>query len=474
MKDKARKPQRAGKDEMNLVEFPLTLIGERQPSQTNQRVIFARPRRDGTVSRLTILPSAYGFPMALDDQVLVALIQVSRRLGFPREVPFSRYELIETMGWDQGGKSYERIDLAVNRLCTVSYHWDNAWWDKEAESWVDENFGILDSSRMYDREKRLAKAGKMGQLPLPLSQVVWSDRLYRSFKAGYLKNLDMDTYRALKTPIAKRLYRYLDKHFYRKAKVSSELKEFARSKLGYLGDYDNDRLRSLLEPGIKELEQTWGMLRPASRAHRFRQIRRGTWEIVFERNNAATRAPSDQEPSEDPLVVLVCDRRVGRAKAEELVSKFPAEQIREKVELHDWMLLQGQPVTNPSGWLIAAIEENYAAPVGFESSLARETKRQAKAAGKAEEVARKQAQEAERTQASLERERPLRAHWDSLSTEEQDAMEEAAVQAADSFKRRLYQDAKRKGLAATVQVYRELIVFAYIEQEILKLSASGE
>src|SRR5262249_36694519 len=155
----------------------------------------------------------FGFPTAQDDEVLVGLIQLARRLGFAtRELYFSRYQLIEELGWDHSGKSYQRIDLAINRLCGVSYHWQNSWWDKEAQSWVDENFGILDNSQMYDREKQFAKAGKSGQLPLPLSMVLWNDRLFKSFQSGYLKDLDMDLFRRLRSPVAKRLYRFLDKH----------------------------------------------------------------------------------------------------------------------------------------------------------------------------------------------------------------------------------------------------------------------
>ncbi len=95
-------------------------------------------------------------------------------------------------------------------------------------------------------------------------------------------------------------------------------------------------------------------------------------------------------------------------------------------------------------------------------------------AGKAEETARKQVAEEQRAQASAEHERPLRAYWGSLSLLEQHALEEAAVKGTDSFKRKLYADAKRKGVAATVQLYRELIVFSYIERDVLKLVASNE
>ena len=59
----------------------------------------------------------YGLPTSLDDEVLVGLIQMTkRRSNFTdQKVAFSRYELIELLGWPQSGQSYKRIEEALRR-----------------------------------------------------------------------------------------------------------------------------------------------------------------------------------------------------------------------------------------------------------------------------------------------------------------------------------------------------------------------
>ena len=70
------------------------------------------------------------------------------------EVQFSRYELIELLGWPQSGQSYRRIEEALHRWVGVVLMYENAWWDNVAKSWVDENFHVLDNVTLYDRERR--------------------------------------------------------------------------------------------------------------------------------------------------------------------------------------------------------------------------------------------------------------------------------------------------------------------------------
>ena len=116
-------------------------------------------QRDGPpiVRRLTITGSPKnGLPTALDDEVMVGLIQLTKRRNnfTDPKVTFSRYELIELLGWPQSGASYQRIEEALHRWVGVVLMYENAWWDNTAKSWVDETFHILDNVTLYDRERR--------------------------------------------------------------------------------------------------------------------------------------------------------------------------------------------------------------------------------------------------------------------------------------------------------------------------------
>ena len=81
-------------------------------------------------------------------------------------------------------------------------------------------------------------------IPYPLS----------SFRSGFIKKLDMDLYFSLKSAVSRRLYRYLDKHFYYKPVVEKNLMVLAFEKLGLSRNYKYiSSIRQQLEPAMQEL-----------------------------------------------------------------------------------------------------------------------------------------------------------------------------------------------------------------------------
>src|SRR6185312_11848556 len=190
------------KDELNLAEFPIAALTDRVPNGQTTLVFEDKlERRDHPpiVRRLTIMGTVkHGLPTSTDDEVLVGLIQLTkRRSNFTdARVPFSRYELIELLGWPQSGQSYRRIEEALHRWVGVVLMYENAWWDNNAKSWVDEQFHVLDNVTLYDRERwrtsaRNGKAGKgdrggarADKPPLPLSSFRWNEVIFQSFQSG--------------------------------------------------------------------------------------------------------------------------------------------------------------------------------------------------------------------------------------------------------------------------------------------------
>src|SRR3954463_842438 len=195
------------KDELNLAEFPIAALTDRIPDGQTTLVFEDKlERRDSApiVRRLTIMGThKHGLPTSLDDEVLVGLIQLTkRRSNFTdAKVQFSRYELIELLGWPQSGQSYRRIEEALHRWVGVVLMYENAWWDNSAKSWVDENFHVLDNVTLFDRERRrlTGRSGRSGKVdrgqarteraPLPLSSFRWNEVIFQSFQSGNLKQL---------------------------------------------------------------------------------------------------------------------------------------------------------------------------------------------------------------------------------------------------------------------------------------------
>ena len=106
-----------GRDELNLAEFPLATLADKAPrgckTLTFGDRIWDRSQRKHVARRLTITASdKYGLPTALDDDVTLGLVQLSKRADFAdRCVRFSRYRLIRLLGWGDEGKDVFREAL---------------------------------------------------------------------------------------------------------------------------------------------------------------------------------------------------------------------------------------------------------------------------------------------------------------------------------------------------------------------------
>src|SRR3954453_22869063 len=73
-----------GRDELNLAEFPVAVLATRIPkglkTLTFEDTVYDQQAGETVTRRLIITSSdAYGLPTAVDDEVLVALIQLTKR-----------------------------------------------------------------------------------------------------------------------------------------------------------------------------------------------------------------------------------------------------------------------------------------------------------------------------------------------------------------------------------------------------------
>lgn len=428
------------KDELNLAEFPIAALADRVPDGQLTLVFEDKlERRDSPpiVRRLTIMGTPkHGLPTSLDDEVLVGLIQLTkRRSNFtdPR-VTFSRYELIELLGWPQSGHSYRRIEEALNRWVGVVLMYENAWWDNAAKSWVDESFHVLDNVTLYDRERRKParprggarkprRVGSEGD-PLPLSSFKWNEVMLRSFQSGNLKQLDHEFYLGLRLPTTKRMFRFLDKRFYRRTQLEFDLRTLACEHIGMSRSYAPTELKRRLRPALEELEGH-GFLEPLAPEERYSRVARGSWRIILIRGQAAQGEPVPTAGASE-LIEALRARGVTAKTATELVRAHPPARIGTKIEVFDWLVKnQDKRVgRNPAGYLVASIRSGYKAPDDFAESAAK--------AGPArpddgDRRRRKASDDAERARA---REAMLRERWERLPEAEREAIV-AAVKAAN-------------------------------------------
>ena len=422
---------RPGKDEMNFAEFPITLLTGRMPVDRGrieyQDRIF--DERTGLVvhRKLTIQPAeGLGLPTPTDDDVILALIQLTKaHNGFTsRRLEFSRLDLIRTLGWPNTGASYKRLTTSLKRWLGVSLIYENAWWDRRKKAWTTKGFHVIDNFELND-----SRVGG-GRADLCLSSVLWNQVVFESFEAGYLKSLDYGFYVKLGHPTARRLYRFLSKRMYHRPDWTFDLRDLAFEHVGLSRGYGGNagKIKEKLRPAIEELEAA-GFLEACGDGERY--VKKGrTWKVRLVRKTPPppTGSRTDTVPIlTDPLVAELTARGVHQGTAAGLVGTHPADAVRHKLEVFDWLAAKSDKrvARNPAGYLIASIAKDYAEPKGFVSAAEQSRRQEARrdeARREDEEIRRRRREEAE----ERSKDRRDRAYWESLGPERQAALQAEA------------------------------------------------
>ena len=437
---------RFGKDEMNLAEFPITLLSDRVPAGMSE-IVYQDQIYDTSLGRtidrkLTITaPEKYGLPTAIDDDVLLAMVQLTNRAnGFTsREVSFTRYELSELLQWPINGQNYNRLITSLRRWTSAYLDYENAWWDKRKMTWTTSGFHILDNFELS------AGRGKKDQGELFSSSIAWNKVVFASFEAGYLKSIDYELYKCLKNQVAKRLYRFLSKRFYLRDDFTMSLRDLAFAHVGISQNYkDAGKIKEKLQTGLEELEAI-GFLGRLKREERYQKTaKEWTIRLVEGRRRPKTDVttgafvpPPDDNVQPLGIVKELVIRDVSRSRAEELIRQYPAERINSKIEVFDWLLSRKDKriQKSPAGYLVKSIEDDYAAPKGFKSKAQQGEEATAKQEAQRRELdatRRKQEQEAREKKDRQELTAKVDAFLAKLSPEDRKEFEQQALAAAGS------------------------------------------
>jgi len=118
------------RDELNFAEFPLASLssslpkGQKTLEFTDE--IFDKSANKRVQRKLTITASdKYGLPTAMDDEVILGLIQLTGRTDFTnRRVFFTRYELLKLLNWADTTRNYHRLEQSLNRWLGVTLYYE--------------------------------------------------------------------------------------------------------------------------------------------------------------------------------------------------------------------------------------------------------------------------------------------------------------------------------------------------------------
>lgn len=405
---------RSGRDELNLTEFPFALLANRPSKDAPAYLAF----QDGQKQWIVEGSPAYGLPNAADVQVYVVLMELTRAQAFPNVVEFSRADVVRRLGWVHSGASYERLNLALDRLVSVTIRTRNAFYDASQRKWTTkEAFHILDSYKIAD----VTRPREHTPCLTP-SWIRWSTELYANMQAGYIKALDVDLFLSLESVIAQALYRYLDaKRYDGKAFYRIGLKKLAFEHLGLSRNYYPSDIKRKLATAHQELTER-GFILGAEYApmkngeemviYRFAP-RGGKEERLKEPVAAALPAVVEEGERSSPLAQRLTEAGVSRAAAAEL-----AATLMDECELQ-LQYLPYRDARDPGAVLVRSIREGWSAPPAW--ARAEEQRRAAEASRK------KRAEVEQRVEQKAGEEQEFDAWWNGLAAEHRDVIRAEAM-----------------------------------------------
>jgi hypothetical protein len=220
------------KYEMNLAEFPLTLLSKNRPEKLG--VIEYEDTIKGKDGKLVpriwrVKPSIeYGFGSSELTSLLFEIFQMWKEQGFKSRRIYigSIYNLIQRMNLTvTGTKHYDRIRDDLQALVEMSVEARNAFWDNEKKAYVSKTFHLFDEVNLYHRSEQNSH-----QETLPFSNVVASETLWHSIESNTLvtlKGVGRELFYSL-TPTEQKLGLYLAKVLGNKTEYRRDVDTLAR------------------------------------------------------------------------------------------------------------------------------------------------------------------------------------------------------------------------------------------------------
>ena len=394
-----------GKDEMNLCEYPMSVI-TRKP-KAGKRVLKHSEEKELPNGKKLLMKwviegsPEHGLPTPFDNGVYLALLYLWKQQGCENPlVSFTRFQLCQVMGLKPGGSSYQNILNALRRLTSMRVEAENTFWDKKNKKYPLVNFGLIDSFILYTEKDDKTK-----------SFVRFSDTLYNSLMAGYIKNIDLTLYFSLKNPVARQLFRYLDKKRLGKYQFEISLCKLAYNHLGFDRDIHKkaSKIKRSLEPAHKELIDC-GFLG----AIEYTPMKNTRYEkIVYKFQQQKKLKGIDT-----PLVRDMVEVGVTEAVARQVIKEYPECRIRSQIEA-----LPYRKAENPAAVLMASIKGNWTIP----KTIADEYKQEMQSVAVQKEEEEKKAHREQ-----------VKAYIKSLSKEEDEELTKRAIELAWKEGRKIF------------------------------------
>ena len=376
--------------EVNLLVFPFFALERKNKKLENVYKDIVK-RGDQKIEIIWNVSAniKYGYPGLFDREVHKAIEQIITELlkkegEIKNPIPLgSLYNICKRIGIDEtAGKNYRMIKETLERIRATTIKSIGTFYSKEGKQWVDDNFSLYD--RVVFKGKKLLNSEIADDNYLFLGS--WYLQSLNSF---YIKPIDYNYLKSLKSKIASRLYEILGVKFYGLRNKREKFICYKYSKLCQLLPVTPHEYISLakqqLDPGNNELRTT-GFI------SKFDWSENGNkdWLIYYwpgerakeEMKRAKIKSIDDRTEEYLPGAKPVCVRtRTGREEVikyskEQItlidqlvkinVSKITAENLIEKNDqelIKKWIeAINYSNADNKAAYLVKAIRENWQFP----------------------------------------------------------------------------------------------------------------
>jgi hypothetical protein len=284
---------------------------------------------------------------------------VGMRGGMPPDgrLYFSLYELLGVMRKARKGGNYKDLRASLLRLSATHFQADNAFYLKDKNKLATRTFTLWDVSLDTEVDNETGETTERHFLE-------FHNVVRQSFQAEYLKTLDSEFYFSLRSPLAKRLYRLIDRKRQGKPRWGTSLDKL-KDMVPLAPSYKTpSKIRDVLETAHTELQRRRFLAGVSYEKRNGIHWVRWRVESEFDRRRSLKSLGEglalDAELTEDECetVALLIGKGVWANVARDLVRSHGPEICRLQVE----SLRFQKGVEDPPAWLRWAIETGHPLP----------------------------------------------------------------------------------------------------------------
>lgn len=283
------------REEMNFSDFPIARLGARDKRQSIVHEEWTGTKNERRYQKwIASASSALGLPTELGERVLVTLITIAHEQAFAKQTVFTVYRIGKILGLPINHQSYKAVENALYQLAGLTIISQEAFYSKPEGKRITSKtaFHIIDTVWLRHVQNDLVP-----ELPGANGYVVWNDIILASMKAGYIKRLDGTVYFRLKSPLARTMYKLLDKQMHYRDVWEIDVFILA-SRLGMAKYKYPSKVIEKLQPAYNELIQT-GFLSSAEVVKRGKYTRIRFAKAAAARTGKAVAESMPSEPVED-------------------------------------------------------------------------------------------------------------------------------------------------------------------------------